>query len=104
MTCRRIAPRRRPALRLAAVALTPLALSACAAATDSLQTGPDGFLRQVPEQVAALAAPGQDLSRVRLRADDSCFWYLHAGPVEDTLIPLRTAEGNPICAPAATPG
>ena len=99
MTRRRIAPRRRPALRLAAAALTPLALSACATATDPLRTGPDGFIAELPEQVAALAAPGQDLSRVRLRADDRCFYYMHAGPVEDTMIPLRTAEGNPICAP-----
>lgn len=104
MTCRGIARHRRLAPRLAVLALAPLALTACAPAIDPLQAGPDGFLRPVPEEVAALAAPGQDLSRVRLRSADRCFWYLHAGPVEDTMIPLRTPRGNPICAPSTAPG
>lgn len=51
----------------------------------------------VPEQVASLAAPGQDLSTARLVAEDNCYWYVHNGPVETTLVPLRAAGGNPIC-------
>jgi hypothetical protein len=51
----------------------------------------------ISEQVALLAAPSQDLSTARLRSEDNCYWYMHAGPVETTLLPLRTVEGNPIC-------
>ncbi|GGD28928.1 hypothetical protein [Sinisalibacter lacisalsi] len=51
----------------------------------------------VPEQVIALAAPYQDISTARFLPEDGCYWYLHAGPVETTLLPLRTADGRPIC-------
>ena len=51
----------------------------------------------VPEAVAALAAPGQDLTSARLLPEDGCYWYEHSGPVETTLVPLRSAGGNPIC-------
>ena len=61
-----------------------------------------GPYRPLPEQVAALAAPNQDLATARLRPEDNCYWYMHSGPVEDTLLPLRTTRGNPICVkPAA---
>jgi hypothetical protein len=61
--------------------------------------GPTG---SVPENVAALAAPGQDLTSAR-KLEDGCYWYMYRGPVEATLLPLRTTAGNPICAgPAAT--
>ena len=52
----------------------------------------------VSETVAALAGPGQDLASARLLPEDGCYWYEHRGPVETTLLPLRTAGGNPICA------
>jgi len=68
-------------------------LAACDAA--GLQGGP--FIRDVPEQVAALAAPNQDLSAVRLMPEDGCYWYRHKGPVETTLLPLRSKDGSPIC-------
>lgn len=56
----------------------------------------------IPEQVVALAAPNQDLATARLRPEDNCYWYMHSGPVETTLLPLRTEGGNPICVkPAA---
>jgi len=61
------------------------------------QPGPDGILPIVPEQVVALAAPNQNLSAVRFGPDDTCYWYLHSGPVEETWLPLRSQEGNPIC-------
>ena len=51
----------------------------------------------IPEQVAALAAPYQDVSTARLLPRDGCYWYLHHGPVETTLLPLRTIDGRPIC-------
>ncbi len=52
----------------------------------------------VPEAVVNLAAPGQDLTTARLEAD-GCYWYEHSGQVETTLVPLRSAGGNPICTP-----
>ncbi|MEL6838884.1 MAG: hypothetical protein AAFP85_06300 [Pseudomonadota bacterium] len=79
--------------------LTILAVSAIAAC--ETVPGPDGqrYLRDVPEGVLAIAAPFQDLEKVVLLEDDNCYWYSHAGPVETTLLPLRTNEGRPICAP-----
>lgn len=70
-----------------------LFLGACTASQTGVQprTGP------IPQAAVDLAAPGQDLSTARLVPEDGCFWYLHAGPVETTLIPLRTSAGRPIC-------
>lgn len=66
-------------------------------------TGPaakDAALPPLPEAVVAVAAPWQDLSTARLRPEDGCYWYEHNGPVERTLLPLRTPEGKPICTSA----
>jgi len=52
---------------------------------------------KVPEAVIAMAAPDQDVATARLVPEDGCYWYKHSGPVETTLLPLRTANGNPIC-------
>ena len=71
-----------------------LALAGCAT-TPSLDA--DGAFTELPEPLLALAAPYQNLNKVRLDQNDNCFWYLHEGPVERTWLPLRTAEGNPIC-------
>ncbi|KNG95406.1 hypothetical protein [Pseudaestuariivita atlantica] len=57
----------------------------------------DGAYVELPEPLVGLAAPYQNLQKVRLNPDDNCFWYLHDGPVEATWLPLRTAAGNPIC-------
>ncbi len=51
----------------------------------------------VPEAVALLAAPHQDLSTARVLPEDGCYWYEHVGPVETTLIPLVSTSGRPIC-------
>ncbi|MEM7753883.1 MAG: hypothetical protein AAF230_10740 [Pseudomonadota bacterium] len=56
-----------------------------------------GFLRDVPEEVVAMAAPNQNLNTARLKDEDNCFWYEHAGPVETTLLPLRSKRGQHIC-------
>ncbi|WP_345741662.1 hypothetical protein [Roseovarius nanhaiticus] len=57
-----------------------------------------------PEPVAALAAPWQNLNAVRLDPTTGCYQYRHAGPVETTLLPLRTSDGRPICTkPAEAP-
>lgn len=52
---------------------------------------------RLPDDVRAMAAPGQDLQDVRIRAEDGCYWYRYAGPVETTYLPLRTQDGRPIC-------
>ena len=57
----------------------------------------DGAFAELPEQLVGLAAPYQNLRKVRLDPNDNCFWYLHDGPVEATWLPLRTSQGNPIC-------
>lgn len=77
--------------------LLPAALSGCVAATGAQ----DGELPSLPEEVVAVAAPWQDLASARLMPEDGCYWYEHRGQVETTLLPLRTPEGRPICAPAS---
>lgn len=73
-----------------------LVLAGCTVPT--LDTGgPSNEVGSIPEAVAALAAPGQDLTTARLRPEDGCYWYEHSVPVENTLVPLRSAGGNPIC-------
>jgi len=69
-------------------------LGACTATTS-----PNGSsnIGNVPEAVVELAGPNQDLTTARFQAEDGCYWYEHRGPVETTLLPLRTARGNPIC-------
>lgn len=73
-----------------------MALAACTASPTA--TNANGDLVKLPEEVAALAAPHQDLTAVRLNPEDNCFWYRHVGPVENTYLPLRTKSGQPICA------
>ena len=51
----------------------------------------------VPEAVVALAAPGQNVQTARVLPEDGCYWYEHVGPVETTLLPLRTRDGSRIC-------
>tara|TARA_R110002072_G_scaffold89273_2_gene200247 strand:- start:939 stop:1241 length:303 start_codon:yes stop_codon:yes gene_type:complete len=52
------------------------------------------------EQVAALAGPNQNLETMRLREEDNCFWVSYEGVVETVELPLRTADGQNICAPS----
>ncbi|MDD9976393.1 MAG: hypothetical protein OXQ30_01475 [Boseongicola sp.] len=70
-------------------ALALAVLSACA--TNG------GFLRELPEDVVALAAPNQNLQAVKLLEEDGCYWYEHDGPVETTLLPLLSKRGRHIC-------
>ncbi len=77
-----------------------LALGACSEILSNSQGS--GSLPPLPDQVVALAAPNQDLTTARLRPEDNCYLYMHSGPVEETLLPLRTASGNPICVKSAT--
>ncbi len=70
-------------------------LSACSATTSRNGSSNIG---NVPEAVVELAGPGQDLTTARFQPEDGCYWYEHSGPVETTLVPLRSARGHPICA------
>ena len=81
--------------RRAIFILLGVALGACSETLSNSQGS--GALPPVPEQIVALAAPNQDLSTARLRPEDNCYWYMHSGPVETTLVPLRTVQGNRIC-------
>ncbi len=60
-----------------------------------------GFIKTLPEGVTAVAAPYQNLNAVKINPADGCYVYRHDGPVESTLLPLRTTKGRPICTEAA---
>lgn len=80
---------------LFAAPLSLLALAACEPVPTGSSSG--AGLVTVPESVASIAAPFQDLTTARVRAEDGCYWYTHQGPVETTELPLRTTNGSPIC-------
>lgn len=73
-----------------------LALGACGDPVANPSTSPDGFLEEVPPNVAMLAAPDQNLQMVQLRPD-GCYWYMYEGPVETLMVPLRAENGGKIC-------
>ena len=60
-------------------------------------SGAANAIGKIPESVVAMAAPDQNISTARLVPDDGCYWYEHSGPVETTLVPLRTPNGSRIC-------
>lgn len=82
------------ALAIGVVAL----VAGCTASVDGTGGADSGQAGNIPDAVAAMAAPGQNLSTARFLPEDGCYWYRHAGPVETTLLPLRTTDGRPICA------
>jgi len=57
----------------------------------------NGFILELPEDVVAIAAPGQNLRAVRIMPEDGCYWYQHVNVVEATMLPLLTADGRRIC-------
>jgi hypothetical protein len=79
------------------VAVALLALGACTVPIDQATDKSTGFLKELPEGVALIAAPYQNLEEVIFKPEDGCYWYRHVGPVETTMLPLRTVEGRPIC-------
>jgi hypothetical protein len=81
--------------------LAVISLGACTEMqTGTLAGGSDATV-ELPESVRAIAAPNQNLDTVVLLEEDNCYWYEHRGPVETTLLPLRTTRGNTICVEAA---
>ena len=78
-----------------------LALGACSIPVAPVNDKSTGFINELPEGVARIAAPYQNLQEVILKPEDGCYWYRHVGPVETTMLPLRTVQGRPICTEAA---
>ncbi len=74
-----------------------LIVGACSETTSISADSEPGTLSRVPDVVAQIAAPGQDLNAVKIMPEDGCYWYRYVGPVETTYLPLRTIEGRPIC-------
>lgn len=83
-------------LALAASPLVLLGLAACEPVAGGTASTSKSFV-QLPESVTSIAAPYQDLSTARYVPEDGCYWYTHVGPVETTMLPLRTTGGNRIC-------
>ena len=74
-------------------------LAIMVAGCTDITTGAGGaFIQDLPPESADLAGPNQDLTAVRFVPEDGCYWYRYKGPVETTMLPLRTKNGNPICA------
>jgi len=61
-----------------------------------VSTTPEGETEELSEEVRALAAPGQDLSQVRIESD-GCYWYRYEGRVETTFLPVMTRDNRMIC-------
>lgn len=91
-------------LRLKETSMVAAALSLTVGCAKQ-ETGPSDVIDQmdtVPEAVFAMADPDQDAATARVLPNDNCYWYEHSGPVETTLLPLTTPNGNPICLPRET--
>lgn len=103
VTGRRPMPRAKATSRAALLFAAVTALGACSVPIGE-PAGPDSAPSQeVMTRLNALAAPYQDLSFVRLRREDGCYWYRHVGPVETTMLPLRTVDRRTICNRRAAP-
>jgi hypothetical protein len=78
-------------------AISTICLISIAACTDGSDYASSSNSRPAPTQLAEIAAPGQDLSRVKLDPSNGCYLYRYRGPIETTYLPVRTRQGNPIC-------
>ncbi len=84
--------------RLVFIVGATLWLGACASTGVTTGGAPsDGGTSNLPDQLVALAAPGQDLRSVKLMPEDGCYWYRHVGPVETTMLPLLSVNKRHIC-------
>lgn len=83
-------------LALATGPLVLFGLAACEPVPGGTASTSPSFV-QLPESVTSIAAPYQDLTTARYVPEDGCYWYTHVGPVETTMLPLRTTGGNRIC-------
>ncbi|WP_083100175.1 hypothetical protein [Pseudophaeobacter leonis] len=83
------------------VGCAPLLAAACTDVHSTSSGATEGFYKELPEGVRAIAATNQDLTAVRIDPADGCYVYRYVGPVETTFLPLRTTNGSPICSRAA---
>lgn len=83
--------------RVLVMGCAALLVTACDDFQGMTSSPSDGFLAKAPEGVMAIAAPNQDLTAVRVDPTTGCYVYRYKGPVETTLLPLRTPDGRPIC-------
>lgn len=74
-----------------------LTLGACTIPVGQTPQPEPGISDEMMAHLSAMAAPYQNVQTVELRPQDGCYWYRHVGPVETTMLPLRTPEGRPIC-------
>ena len=84
--------------------MSALTLGACTEVPNASDMPGDlpGVAVKLPESIVTMAGPEQDLATVRMMPEDGCLWYRHTGPVETTMLPLRTADGRPICTKVAS--
>lgn len=75
-----------------------LTLGACTVPVAETSERKPEISAEAMTRLGEMAAPYQDIRSVELRPEDGCYWYRHDGPVETTMLPLRTADGRPICA------
>ena len=74
-----------------------LALGACTPPVNETAEEEPGITEEVMAQLSVMAAPYQNVQTV-IQRPDGCYWYRHVGPVETTMLPLRTVDGRRICA------
>lgn len=74
-----------------------LLVAACGDMQNVSNDPSNSFFKELPEGVLAIAAKNQDLTAVRIDPADGCYVYRYKGPVETTFLPLRAANGRPIC-------
>lgn len=86
------------------VGCTALLVSACGDVQSTNRSPTEGFFKELPEGVLAIAAKNQDLTSVRIDPADGCYVYRYVGPVETTFLPLRANNGRPICSRPAVTG
>jgi hypothetical protein len=77
-----------------------LLLSACVSSTPPENASP--FMEELPEGLAEVADPSQNLGAVLILPEDNCYWYQHTNAVESTYLPLLTRDGRPICSQPRT--
>ncbi|WP_113910497.1 hypothetical protein [Roseovarius dicentrarchi] len=75
----------------------PFLLAACEEIEGTSAATSERFITDLPPSLRELAAPYQDLSAVRLDPASGCYVYRYRGPVETTMLPLRTTDGRPLC-------
>lgn len=51
----------------------------------------------VPQAVWEHIPANTPVDSIRQGSQDGCYWYMHHGPLESILIPVRDDESVPVC-------